>query len=75
MRTTLNLDSDALHIVQRFAKGRRISIGKAVSDLIRRSVSARVPTKMLNGLPVFDLPEDSPAVTSETVSRLLNEES
>lgn len=74
MRTTLTLDDDSFEIARRFAKGRRISLGKAVSDLLRRSVTRPHPTKQINGLTVFDLPVDSPAVTSEQVKRLEAEE-
>jgi hypothetical protein len=75
MRTTLTIDDDALRIARRFAKGRRISIGKAVSDLVRKSAEAPLPTKTVNGLTIFDLPADSPRVTSEQVRKLLEDES
>lgn len=74
MRTTLTLDDDSFEIAQRFAKGRRISLGKAVSDLVRRSVSRRQQTKKVNGLTVFDLPSDSPRVTSDHVEKLQQED-
>lgn len=73
MRTTLALDDDSLEIARRFAKGRRISLGKAVSDLLRRSVTRPLRSKEVNGLTVFDLPAGSPAVTSEQVKRLESE--
>lgn len=73
MRTTLALDDDSLEIARRFAKGRRISLGKAVSDLLRRSVDRPHRSKEVNGLMVFDLPSDSPAVTSDQVKRLESE--
>lgn len=67
MRTTLTLDDDSFEIARRFAKGRRISLGKAVSDLVRRGLARPHRTKEVNGLIVFDLPEDSPKVTAEEV--------
>ena len=45
-------------------------IGKAVSELVRRGLSARVRTRVVNGLVVFDIPEDSAPVTSELVTQL-----
>jgi hypothetical protein len=74
MRTTLTIDDEALQIARRFAKGRRVSLGKAVSDLLRKSNETSFRTKKMNGLTVFDLPADSPVVTSEHVRRLLADE-
>lgn len=73
MRTTLSLDDDSLMIARHFARSRRISLGKAVSDLVRRGVSRSQQTKKVNGLTVFDLPSDSPKVTSTLVKRLETE--
>ncbi|MEP6955796.1 MAG: DUF6364 family protein [Chthoniobacterales bacterium] len=73
MRTTLTLDEDSLEIARRFAKGRRISLGKAVSDLLRRGATRPHPSREVNGLTVFDLPEDSPVVSAEKVKQLENE--
>lgn len=74
MRTTLSIDEDALRIARRFAKGRRISIGKAVSEILRKSAEVSLPTKKVNGLTIFDLPPDSPRITSEHVRKLLEDE-
>jgi hypothetical protein len=74
MRTTLSIDDDALRIARRFAKGRRISIGKAVSEILRKSTQVSLPTKKVNGLTIFDLPPDSPCITSEHVRKLLEDE-
>ncbi len=70
MRTTLNLDDDVFEVVKRYAESRSVSIGKAASDLVRRGVTASHPTRKVNGLLVFDLPSDSPVVTSEQVKEL-----
>jgi hypothetical protein len=45
-------------------------MGKAVSELVRRGLSAPVKTRTVNGLVVFDVPEDGDPVTSERVKRL-----
>ena len=74
MRTTLSIDDDALRIARRFAKGRRISVGKAVSEILRKSAQVSLPTKKVNGLTIFDLPSDSPRITSEHVRKLLEDE-
>ena len=45
-------------------------MGKAVSELVRRGAEAPVRTRKLNGLVVFDLPEDAEEVTTEHVKKL-----
>jgi hypothetical protein len=73
MRTTLNLDDEVLLRVKSYAEGRALSLGAAVSELIRRGLTAKRPTRMVHGLHVVDLPPDSPIVTSRGV-RALEEE-
>ncbi len=73
MRTTLTIDDDLLEIVSRQAKLRGVSLGKTVSDLVRRGLSASTPTRNENGLTVFRLPADSPQVTTAAVRRIESE--
>ena len=49
-------------------------MGRAASELIRRGACYRLGTRKLNGLPVFDAPDDFPAITTERVRELLDEE-
>jgi hypothetical protein len=70
MRTTLSLDDDVFQVVKRYAENRSLAIGKAVSELVRRGLSAPAKTRVVNGLVVFDVAEDSDAVTSELVKQL-----
>ena len=70
MRTTLTLDDDVAELSARQAKSRGVSLGKAVSDLVRRGLNAPTPSADKNGLVVFQLPADSPAVTTDDVRRL-----
>ena len=70
MRTTLNLDDDVAEIVKEYAENRSLALGKAVSELVRRGIRTPRPTRMVNGLHVFDLPPDSPRVTAERVREL-----
>ena len=74
MRTTLSLDDDVFELVRTYAEGRSLAMGKAVSELVRRGLSAPVKTRVVNGLVVFDVPEDSRRVTSEQVKQLEAEE-
>lgn len=73
MRTTLNLDDDVLEILKEYAENRSVALGKAASELVRRGVSTPTPTRMVNEFVVFDLPPDSPRITTERVKELESE--
>ena len=62
MRTTIALDDDVFELVTRQAKLRGLSLGKTVSDLVRRGLNAPTPSQEESGLVVFRLPADSPKV-------------
>jgi hypothetical protein len=70
MRTTLTLDDDLLELAARQAKLRGVSLSRTVSDLLRRGLSAPTPSQDKDGLVVFQLPADSPTVTTEEVRRI-----
>lgn len=70
MRTTLTLDDDVLELAARQAKLRGVSLGKAVSDLLRKGLNASTPARNKGGLVVFHLPADSPKVTTDDVRRI-----
>jgi hypothetical protein len=74
MRTTLNLDDDALEMVRQYSEVRSVALGKAASELVRKGFSTPTPTRMVNGLLVFDVPAHDPAVTNERVKELLEDE-
>jgi len=67
---TLNLDNDIGEVAARMAKARGVSLGKAVSDLVRRSLRISTPYTAKNGLIVFNLPKDSPQVSTQQVRRI-----
>jgi hypothetical protein len=73
MRTTLAIDDDVFDLVSRQARLRGVSIGKVVSDLVRRGLAAPTPARKTGGLVVFELPADSPRVTTEDVRRIETE--
>ena len=74
MRTTLNLEEDVLEEVKRYADARSVSLGRAVSDLVRRGLSTPVQTRVIKGVHVVVLPPDSATVDSEKVRRLLEDD-
>lgn len=73
MRTTISIDDDVLELVNLHAKARGVSLGKAVTDLIRRGLRRPVAFREENGRYVVDLPPDSPEVTTEHIRRLESE--
>lgn len=72
MRTTLAIDDDVLDDARELAATQGRSIGAVISDLARRSL-APVGIVVRNGLPVFDVPDDAPAISPEDVARALDE--
>ena len=72
MRTTLNLEPDVLRAVRKIAEARAVSLGRAVSDLIRRGLEAGVatgPKASRSGFPVFPVAPGAPPLTLEDVKR------
>jgi hypothetical protein len=49
--------------VRQYARSRSLSLGRAASQL-------PTPTRMVNGVVVFDVPADSPPITTERVQEL-----
>jgi hypothetical protein len=70
MRTTLTLDDDVAELATRQARMRGLSLGKTVSDLVRRGLNAPTLLQDEGGIVVFKLPADSPVVTTDGVRRL-----
>ncbi|HUI52741.1 MAG TPA: hypothetical protein VLX60_13220 [Terriglobales bacterium] len=73
MRTTLSIDDEVLEIVKQYAEDRSMTVGDAVTELIRKAFRTPTPTKIVNGLRVFDLPPDSPVVTDQKLLELEEE--
>jgi hypothetical protein len=60
-------------MVRSYAESRSLSLGKAVSELVRRGLRAPMRTRTVNGIQVLDLPPDSPRITTRRVKELLDE--
>jgi hypothetical protein len=73
VRTTLTLDDDVFELAAGQAKLRGVSLGKTVSDLVRRGLNSPTLSENQDGIVVFRLPADSPKVTTEDVRRLETE--
>jgi hypothetical protein len=73
MRTTLAIESDALSLARDLARRRRLTLGQAVSELVRRGARQPLVTLERNGLAVAQLPPDTPVVTAIEVRALLED--
>ena len=65
MRTTLNIEGDALLVIKKYAEEREISLGQAASDLVHRGAENLPQFKLKNGWVVFELPPETPPLTNE----------
>jgi len=74
MRTTLSIDDEILELVRQYAEDRSMTVGDAVTELIRKAFRTPTPTKIVDGLRVFDVPPDSPPITTERIKELEAEE-
>ncbi|HEY6449035.1 MAG TPA: CopG family transcriptional regulator [Acidobacteriaceae bacterium] len=74
MRTTVAIDDDVFDQVKALATARDISLGQAVTDLLRDQLSQPAPTHMENGLRVFSRLGAIRPVTPELVRRLESEQ-
>ena len=59
--------------VKTYAESREISIGKAVSELVRKGLRAPLRTRVVNGFHVVELPAGTPSVSSEEIRKLEEE--
>jgi hypothetical protein len=68
MRTTLDIDDNLLAIARVRAREKGISIGAAVSEIMRKGLEVPM-RRSKRGFPIFELPPDGPVITSEMVAR------
>ena len=73
MRTTLDIDDQLLAIARALAREKGISLGAAVSEIMRRGLEVR-RTRTKRGFPVFEAPPGTPIITDEMVARYRDED-
>ncbi len=72
MRTTVSIDDDLLGAARSLARHRSLTLGEAVSELMRRGLQAparKAPQPRPSGFPVFPVPEQARPITLEDVKR------
>jgi hypothetical protein len=76
MRTTLNIEAEAVAQLKKYAEERDISLGQAASDLIQLGVQS-IPVfkfKKRNGFALLELPPGTPPLTEELLAKWEEEE-
>ena len=58
---------------KRVPEARSVALGKAASELVRKGFASPTPTRIVNGVVVFDVQPDSPVITTERVKELESE--
>lgn len=75
MRTTLDIDSDILHIAKEMAALRKTTAGKVVSELARLGLRPPdVTPATRNGVPLLPARPGERPVSMELVNRLRDQE-
>jgi hypothetical protein len=74
MRTTLNIDDDALAAIRKYAEERNIPLGRAASDLVTRGVENLPKFRKKNGFVIFDFPPDAPPMSPELLKKWQEED-
>jgi len=72
-RTTLQIEDDALRVAKTHASRHRLTLGQAVSELVRQAADRPFVTDIRNGLHVVRLSRRSPKVTTALVNKLRDE--
>lgn len=72
-RTTLTLEDDAMNVAKVHAARHRLTLGQAVSDLVRQAAERPLVTEDRGGLRVVHLHRRTPKVTMALVDRLREE--
>ncbi len=74
MRTTINIDDEALQLARELAEARGVSLGDAASFLIRRGLAVSLPHRERSGFALFNVEPATARFGSENVERALQQE-
>jgi hypothetical protein len=72
-RTTLQIDDDAMEVAKAHANRHRLTLGQAVSELVRKAAERPLLTEERSGLRIVRLTRRSPKVTAARVDQLREE--
>ena len=74
MRTTVTLSREAADLVDRYSGAQGVSKSRAVSDLILLADPSRSRTRLVNGILVFEAPDNAEKFDLEDLERLQDED-
>ena len=69
MRTTINLPDDVYEVARSVAGVRRISLGEALAELVRRGLRPAAPINTKTPFPSFQVPPGAKLITLEQTLR------
>jgi hypothetical protein len=72
-RTTLQIEEDALRAAKAHAERHRLTLGQAVSDLVRKAAEGPLSTDERSGLRIVRLNHRSPKVSAARIDELRDE--
>jgi len=70
VKTTLNIDADALAAAKRLARDRSQSTGGLISDRIRSALASKATLSYRNGIPLLPMKPGSARATLKLVNQL-----
>jgi hypothetical protein len=73
MRTTINLPDDVYRCAQALASAKRITLGEAVAEMVRRGLSLPPAVDRKRRFPRFDQEPDGEIITLEHTLQLEDE--
>jgi len=75
MRTTVTLDDDVAEVAKSMMRASGKTLGQVLSQLARRGLKAQSEFATRNGLPIFSVRANAPAIPSRLAAGLLAGES
>lgn len=73
MRTTVNIEDETFTAARAYAARRGVSLGQALTELVRRGLEVECPIEMRDGVPVLTPGPDVPPMTDDDVRAALDE--
>lgn len=67
MRTTVNIDDELLFTLKSMARSKSMSLGRVLSELIKKGLQQGYSFKTKNSFPTFSVPQDAQVITPEHV--------
>jgi hypothetical protein len=73
MRTTVTLSPEVAEFVDLYADAQGVSRSRAVSDLLMRSIPRKSRIKIVDGVPLLDIPANGRKTSYQDVKRIESE--